>query len=178
MLCGTSNWPGPVPLPPHHWTNMPCLVKRATRVFGPSPSAIRMSPFFSIATSAMPLKASFDSLPPVTPFLPNVIRSLPCGLNSNACISPPIGDPDIARTVDAEKMGGLEHVPAPAAEEFAVAIEDHDRHRLIPMEHVNVVVAVDIYTGSRSPPGDPGRKLRPILDHAIVGVCCLSCHAM
>jgi hypothetical protein len=90
----------------------------------------------------------------------------------------PIGDPDIARTVDAEKMRGLEHVLAPATEEFAVAIDDHDRHGLIAVEYANVVFAVDIYTGSRAPFGNARRKLRPILDHAVPPVCCLSCHAM
>ena len=38
--------------------------------------------------------------------------------------------------------------------------------------------AVDIYTGSRSPVSDAGWKLRPMLDQAIVRVCCLSCRGM
>ena len=68
--------------------NLPSLENFTTRVLGPSPSAMKMSPFFATARSAMPLKVSCELLSPVTPFLPSVISSFPSELNLKACMSP------------------------------------------------------------------------------------------
>src|SRR5207237_10576959 len=50
MLCGSSNFPGSVPLPPHQVTNVPSFEYLTTRVLVLSPSAMKMSPFFAITT--------------------------------------------------------------------------------------------------------------------------------
>src|SRR5438552_4276842 len=88
MLCGSSNFPGSVPLPPHQVTNLPSFEYLTTRVLVLSPSAMKMSPFFAITRSATPLNASRDSLSPATPLRPSVISSVPSALNSKTWWSP------------------------------------------------------------------------------------------
>ena len=88
-----------------------------------------------------------------------------------------VGDPDVAETIDTQKMGELEHALAPCAEEFSVAVEDHDGHRFVALKDVDVVVRVDVHAGCADPAGYAGWELRPIFDELIFALrgahgCC------
>src|SRR5256885_361142 len=54
MLCGSSNFPGSVPLPPHQVTNVPSFEYLTTRVLVLSPSAMKMSPPVALLHAVMP----------------------------------------------------------------------------------------------------------------------------
>ena len=82
----------------------------------------------------MPLKVSCESLPPSDAFLAERHQQLAFGVELERLHVAAIGDPDIAGTIDAQKMGGLEHALAPRPQEFPVPIEGHDRHRLVAAE--------------------------------------------
>src|SRR3954463_9783676 len=138
MLCGTSNWPGPraFAAPPLHELAV-CGEARDAGVWalaiGDQDVAVLLDRDIGHAVEGvLRLVTAGDAL------LAQRHKKLALRGELECLHITPIGDPDIARTVDAEKMRGLEHVLAPAAQEFAVAIKDHDRHRLIAVEHVNV----------------------------------------
>ena len=82
-----------------------------------------------------------------------------------------IGDPDVAVAIGPQEMRRLEHPLAPGAQELAVLVERHDRHRLVAMEDVDVAVAgVDVDAGGATPGCHPFGERRPVLDHLIVAL--------
>src|ERR1041384_3419380 len=65
-------------------------------------------------------------------------------------------------------MRRLEHALSPCPQEFAVGVKGHNRHSVVAMKHVNIVVCVHIHASGRAPMGNAGRKVGPILDYLIV----------
>src|SRR5260370_1163313 len=99
---GTSNWPGSVPLTPHDLMNTPFLSNLAMREFR-EPSATKISPAASQATSEGPLKLSPGTPAPLpgaggasargglltaSGFLPMVISTRPSGSNLMIMLEP------------------------------------------------------------------------------------------
>src|ERR1700728_607090 len=116
--CGTSNWPGPDPCPPHCLMNFPSLVNFTTRalpVFGECPSETKISPFGAIATSLGSLKVSGPS--PATPALPRVIRTFPSGLNLKTWNPlPPFAWPSVTQilpSLSTQMPCGKRNIPSP-----------------------------------------------------------------
>ena len=81
IVCGSLISPGPDPFLPHSLMNLPSLVNLTTRLFLPLRwlSVTKMSPFGATSTSVGWSKRSGPE--PLTPALPSVMRTLPCGLN-------------------------------------------------------------------------------------------------
>src|ERR1700680_2489785 len=99
--CGVLNWPGAAPLPPQVLTKTPFLSNFAT-LEGTDPSATKISPAESQATSEGPVKLSPGKPAPppasgfggrtglliASGFLPKVITTRPSGSNLMTMFEP------------------------------------------------------------------------------------------
>ncbi len=168
MLCGSSNCPGSVPLPPHQRDERAVLrILHDARVgalaVGDEDVAVPRNDEIGDAVERIARFVLADD-----PFTAERHQQLALGTELEDLMVAPIGDPDIPLAIGPQEMCRLEHPLAPRPQELAVLVERHDRHRLVAMEDVDVSVArIDVDAGGRAPRRDPCGKRRPVLDHLI-----------
>src|ERR1019366_3411152 len=71
--------------------------------------------------------------------------------------------PDSASAIHPQEVRSLKHPLAPAAEELPAAVKDHNRHRLIAVEDIDIAPGINVNAGRRLPFLDARRDRPPVL---------------